>query len=116
MAIFRDVLTAVGLRLAPTPRRAPLSLLFWLPYRLLRGIRFRERAESAIPTDELRRIDFCRSACRALSGTEIIRCIEFQTRHLLLALRAGERTRIALALAFQAVVDGASSRSLVVKS
>ena len=111
LILFRHVLAAVGLRLASTHRRALLSFLFWLPYRLLRGIKFRERTEDQVPAADLLRIDFCRSACRAMSNTEIVRTVELQTRHLLLALRAGEPTRIALALAFQAVADAASPSS-----
>jgi serine/threonine protein kinase len=101
LPILRDVLHAVGLRLARTPRRAFWSLLFYRAVLELRGLRFRERSADQVPAAELARIDIGWAAALGLSMNDNIRAADIQTRHLLLALRAGEPSRIARALALE---------------
>jgi hypothetical protein len=101
LRVIREVLAAVGMHLAPTPRRALLGLLFRRAVLRLRGYRFHERDVSQIPADELARIDICWCVCSTLGTSDSIRGNDFQTRHLLLALRAGEPYRIARALAVE---------------
>src|SRR5262249_49264049 len=102
LAALQMVLAAVGMRLAPTSRRALLSLL-WRRFRLwLRGLRFRARDASQIPAADLNRIDICWSVAVGLSIVDTVRAADFQTRNLLLALRAGEPYRVARALAWEA--------------
>jgi hypothetical protein len=99
---LRTVLAAVGMRLADTPARA-LSSLLWRRARLrLRGLRFTERSEEQLPAEMLTRIDTCWSVAAGLSMVDTIRSADFQARHLLLALEAGEPYRIARALAVEA--------------
>lgn len=114
LAALWGVLSAVGLKLAKTPRRALLSLLLRRAQLRLRGLKFRERPASAISQDELTRIDTCWSAVLALSMVDTLRGAEFQTRHLLLALDAGEPYRIARAVAVEAglvATAGGTSRN-----
>ena len=111
LAGIRMTLQAVGLKLADTPRQAFTSLV-WRRLRIrLRGIGFHERDPSQIPVDELRRIDVCWSVAIGLSLVDTIRSSDFQTRHLLLALKAGEPYRIARALAMEASFVSASGPS-----
>jgi hypothetical protein len=99
VSTLREVLASVGLHLVPLPRRAFWSLL-WQRLRLrLRGLGFRRRAESAIPAEELARLDVCMTAAVGLSMVDMIQGAHFQSRSLLLALRAGEPVRLASALA-----------------
>src|SRR5262249_31432587 len=65
-------------------------------------IGFRERDPGAVPPEELSRIDICWAAVAGLSLIDPVPAAVFQTRNLLLALRAGEPYRIARALAMQA--------------
>jgi hypothetical protein len=101
LRVIREVLGAVGMRLAATPRRALLGLLFRRALLWLRGYGFRERDASQVPAKDLARIDICWCVCSTLGTSDAIRGNDFQTRHLLLALRAGEPYRIARALAVE---------------
>jgi serine/threonine protein kinase len=101
LAGLRTVLDTFGLKLAATPRRALASLLYRRARLRVRGIGFRERAESEVDTRALRRIDVCWSVAIGLALVDNLRSSDFQTRHLLYALRAGEPYRIARALAME---------------
>jgi hypothetical protein len=96
------VLDAIGMRLPATPGRALAALLwrrFWLR---LRGLGFRRRDADQVPARERQRFDVCWSAAIGLSMVDYIQGAYFQTRGLLLALRAGEPFRLAQALAMEA--------------
>jgi eukaryotic-like serine/threonine-protein kinase len=96
------VLRSVGLKLAESPRQALMSLV-WRRLRLkLRGLKFRERRPEDIDVAVLRRIDVCWSVAIGLGMVDPVRSMEFQTRHLLLALAAGDPYRVARALAMEA--------------
>lgn len=98
---LRTALETIGLRLAATPRRALLSLLARRLYVRLRGLGFRERDARAVSPEELLRIDTCWSVAVGLAYVETFRAADFQARHLLLALQAGEPYRVARALAME---------------
>ena len=102
LGVIRSVLGSVGLELAPTPRRALLSLLLQRARLRLRGLGFRERDAAQVPAAELTRIDICWAVAVGLGLVDNIRAADFQTRHLLLALRAGDPHRVARALAMEA--------------
>ncbi|MFZ0819762.1 MAG: protein kinase [Candidatus Acidiferrales bacterium] len=101
LAVLRRVLSMVGMRLSKTPRGALISLLFRRAWIRLRGLGFRERSVSEISAEDLRKVDTCWSVAIGLGMSEPIQGAEFQGRHLLLALRAGELTRVARALAVE---------------
>jgi hypothetical protein len=69
----------------------------------LRGLGFTERRD--VPDDQLRKIDVCWALGNGMGGVDLIRGADFQARHLLLALRAGEPYRIARALAWEGVLS-----------
>jgi eukaryotic-like serine/threonine-protein kinase len=96
------VLEAVGMELAPTPKRALASLALRRMQVRLRGLRFTPRAERDVPPTELAKIDVLWSVSIGLAMVETVRGSDFQARHLLLALEAGEPHRIARALAMEA--------------
>jgi serine/threonine protein kinase len=97
----RAALAAIGMKLAATPQRALLALLMRRALIRLRGLDFRERAESTISPDDLLRIDSCWAVSVGLAYVDTIRAADFQAQHLLLALRAGEPYRVARALAME---------------
>ena len=99
---LRSVLSVAGFKLAAGPKRALLSLLLRRAWNRVRGLKFVERDVSQIPEATLFRIDLCAAVAAGLGTVDLIRAADFQCRHLLLALRAGEPYRIARALSFEA--------------
>jgi eukaryotic-like serine/threonine-protein kinase len=101
--LIRAVLAAVGLSYPETPMSALLSLLLKRLQIRFRGLKFTEHDESQIPESDLVRLDTCFGAAAGLGSVDLIRGADFQSRHLLLALRAGEPFRVCRALAFEQV-------------
>jgi len=96
-----DVLGALGMKLAETPGRALLSLLWQRAWIRIRGLGFRERDRSQVSAEALVRVDACWSVATAVGVVDTICGAEFQARHLLLALDTGDPYRIARALAVE---------------
>ena len=90
--LIGKLLGTLGMELPATPRRALASLVMRRALLRARGLGFRERQAGAIPATELTRIDLCWSVAGGLAMVDTFRSADFQTRHLLLALR-GEPTR-----------------------
>ncbi|MDQ1637606.1 MAG: eukaryotic-like serine/threonine-protein kinase [Pyrinomonadaceae bacterium] len=107
LELIRSVLAAVGLSYPATPRRALISLLLRRLQIRLRGLKFKEREESQILESDLIRLDTCWAVAAGLGSADLIRGADFQSRHLLLALRAGEPFRVSRALAFEAIFAAA---------
>jgi hypothetical protein len=107
LAVLATVLGAVSARLAITPRRALASLVWRRAQVRLRGRGYRERDSSQIAAEALTRVDIFWSVSTALGMVDNIRAADFQSRHLLLALAAGEPYRIARALATEACYSSA---------
>ena len=103
LAVFDTVLRAAGFKLPKGPKRALISLILRRWWLWLRGLDFTERDASGIAEADLQRIDICWSIAAGLGVVDLIRGAEFQSRHLLLALRAGEVYRVARAMAFETV-------------
>jgi serine/threonine protein kinase/tetratricopeptide (TPR) repeat protein len=101
LEVFRVVLESAGFRLAKGPKRALLKLLMRRLLIQLRGLSFHERTVEQIPENDLLRIDICWAVAAGLGVVDLIRGADFQSLHLLLALRAGEISRVARAMAFE---------------
>src|SRR5581483_1020327 len=118
LEVFRIVLERVGLKLARGPKRALLSLVLRRLWIRLRGFRFTERDAASMPETDLLRIDTCWAVAAGLGVVDLIRGADFQSLHLLLALRAGEISRVARAMAFevsQAAARGGPEREHVAR-
>jgi hypothetical protein len=100
--MLRGVLRAVRIR-AP---RSPLAAAFWLVvYRIwlaLLGLRFRERRSSEVRGEDRIRVDalFAASMCFAVVNVVLGRCM--QVRHLIEALRCGDRFQVMRATSLEA--------------
>lgn len=99
--VARGVLAQVGLEMASGRRRALISLLSNRLRLRLRGLWFKQRTAGEIAHQDLVRIDTCWAMSNGLSLVDTVQGSDFQTRGLLLSLRAGEPYRIARALAME---------------
>ncbi|HYK42687.1 MAG TPA: AAA family ATPase, partial [Thermoanaerobaculia bacterium] len=100
--LMEAVLGRIGLRWADSRLRALLTFVFHRLLIRLRGLEFRERDSSQISPQELFRVDTCWTVTLGLLNVNPARAKGFGNRHLLLALKAGEPYRAALAIAFEA--------------
>ncbi len=111
LAILRQVLVSAGLSLSSTKRGALFSFLWRRVFLALRGLRFRERALSEISQHDLFAIDACMTASAGLTMADVVNGLDFQARHLMYALRAGEPWRVARAIICDVGVMGAAQPS-----
>lgn len=102
LAILRDVLAAIGMGLPETRWQTIWALLLGRLRVRLQGLRYQRREPRAVPADQLMVIDACWSVSAGLGLVDTVRGAVFQTRHLLLALRAGEAERVHRALCTEA--------------
>jgi serine/threonine protein kinase len=101
LAAIRTVLRAVKIRFPESSLQSLTSLVFRRVLVILRGVSFEKRPESQLTDSERILIDTCWSVAVGLSMVDTIRGADFQARHLLLALDAGEPFRVARALAME---------------
>jgi hypothetical protein len=102
LSVSRDVLDAVGMRLARGPKTAIASLTVRRLQLAWRGLDFTPREESQIPHDDLLRIDAAWAISAGLAMVDPIRAAAFNVRQLLRALDVGDAYRIARAMALEA--------------
>lgn len=105
------VLGAVGVSFPRSPLSALVSAVFRRLLVRLRGLRFRQRDASQIHPELLARLDTCWSVATTLSVVDNIRGADFNARTLLMALRAGEPSRLMGALAAEAAYVSLSGRA-----
>lgn len=100
MDVLREVLRELGLPMPTAAWRAVGELVLRRAQVQLRGLAFAEREE---PLDDALacRIDVCWSVAIGLAMIEPVRAGVFQTRHLLMALGAGDLDRVARAVAVE---------------
>lgn len=102
LALLKSILGPLGLSVPSTPPATLVALLRNRVWIRLRGYRFRARDESQVAAEDLSRIDVCWSAAAGLSVIDPLLGAYFQARGLLLALRAGEPSRVVRSLAMEA--------------
>jgi hypothetical protein len=95
----RALLGSIGLRLPVAPLFTFFLILFRRLVLRLRGLDFRERDASDLPSRELARIDVCYAIANELAVIDAARASSFQAQHALLAIRAGEPHRAVRAVA-----------------
>ena len=96
--ILKGVLSDAGLRLAPSPGRALVSILLRTLWLRIRGLKFRERPALEIPASTKRSLDILWSANTGLGVVDTLRADDFLLRFILLALRTGDIRRVSAGL------------------
>jgi tetratricopeptide (TPR) repeat protein len=104
--VIQTLLTAIGTSLARSPRRALLSLLLGRARINIRGLHYRDRPTTEVAKKDLIRVDTCFSVAQGLGFIDTIHAADFHARHILLALRTGEKYRVARALTIEAGYHG----------
>lgn len=102
LPVLRKVLNKIGIKLPATPLQSLCSFLISRTKLKLRGLKFKEHASHEISDIDRLRMDSCCSASVGLFMPDVLRSLDFQTRFLLLALNAGELTRILKGLTLEA--------------
>jgi serine/threonine protein kinase/tetratricopeptide (TPR) repeat protein len=99
--LLRDALAECGVGDPRSAARLILALIFYRLLLALRGLRHQVHAPTESDRAALVKIDTVRSAGAGYSMTDNIRGAYFQTRNLLMALRAGDPARIIRALCME---------------
>ena len=106
--LIRSVLTGMGVRVPASPRAALPSLL-WARARLWwRGLGFVAKDVGDVDPGVLLRMDTCWSAATGLTLVDPVSASDFSARHLVMALDAGEPSRIARGMALEAAARSTS--------
>jgi hypothetical protein len=101
LAVIEEVLGALGMSKTRSGRRALAAILLGRILVRVRGLRHFTRSERDIATEDLARVDASWTIARALLMVDFVRGADFQNRHLMLALGAGEPGRILRALTLE---------------
>jgi eukaryotic-like serine/threonine-protein kinase len=109
--ILHRVLGAVGMR-AP---RSPLAALFWLiVYRIwlaMLGLRFEEREPQRVPDANRLRVDALCTVAIGFGAVDVISGACMQARHLVEALRKGDRFQVLRAVSIEAAEVAAAGKA-----
>jgi serine/threonine protein kinase len=111
MAALAPVLAANRLRVPKTARGALAALVYRRARVGLRGLGFRRCDAAAVPPAQLARIDTAWSLAVGLGNVDTLRASDFAARQLLLALDAGEPSRVARALALESCFAAIQGRA-----
>ncbi|SFE56953.1 Serine/threonine protein kinase [Nannocystis exedens] len=114
--ILTAALVSAGLSSGDTSMRDRLGALWRRGQKMVRGLDFTARAEADIDRMELARVDLCFAAALSTLVVDPGAAADAQARHLLLALRTGEKRRVARAFALEACLlapGGARARAQI---
>ncbi len=107
LEVLESVLRAVDMELPKNVQWTLVSLIRRRAVIALRGYRFEETDPDLIAPKVLTQIDVAWTAVIGLGFVDALRAADFQSRHLLFALKAGERGRVTRALATETIYAAA---------
>ncbi len=108
LPLLTEVLEAVGLSLARSPKRAIGSWSVQRASIAVRGTGFTPQSETHLDPRALLRVDICWAAATGLPAVDVLLGQDMQAKHLRLALALGEPRRVARALSLE-ILYGATS-------
>ena len=100
-AVLHRVLAAVGIE---APRSAPAVIFWLLAYRLwlrVRGLRFEDRDPARVRHQDRLRIDALYAVSMGFAVVDVVLSACMTTRHLIMALRGGDRAAVLRAATLQ---------------
>ena len=100
---LRRVLAAMGMRAPRSAIGAVISLLFFQIWQRVLGSRFRERAPEDVSREDRVRVEALRAVSEGLGTVDVILGASMQARHLLLAMRVGDRLQVLRAMCFDLI-------------
>jgi eukaryotic-like serine/threonine-protein kinase len=103
LEILSELLADVGVKMPATQKGALASVLWGRLKLRLRGLGWKDHRETEIAPETLLRLDVLQAASHSLALVDTIRAADFNARWLLYALRIGEPSRCAVALATESV-------------
>ncbi len=109
IAALEALLAEIGVSSPKTPRRTVVSLLWNRAQVRVRGLGFRERHRREIADATMLELEVLKVAAHSLAMIDAIRGMDFQTRHLRMALRTGHRHHIARALLIESMFYATAS-------
>ena len=101
-AVLHRVLTAVGLEAPRSPLGALVGLIFYGLWMRIRGLRFHERKPDDVSREERARIDALFAAAMGFDIVDVILGACMTVRHLVAALRSGDRFQVLRATTLEA--------------
>ncbi|MBK7995221.1 MAG: protein kinase [Blastocatellia bacterium] len=108
VGLLKEVLSKVGMKLTSTQTQALLSILIGRVKLWLRGMKYQKRVESEIPAEQLKKVDVCWTVVDSIGNVNPLEALNFQTKHILLALEMGEPYRLVRAMTFECFFSGFS--------
>jgi eukaryotic-like serine/threonine-protein kinase len=109
LATLEALLAEIGVASPKTPRGTLASLLWNRAQVLVRGLGFRERHRREIADATMLELEVLKAAGTSLAMIDAIRGMDFQTRHLRMALRTGHREHIVRALLIESMYHATAS-------
>src|SRR5262245_18225924 len=106
--LLRDIARQLGVCLPSKPWRATFSLLWQRTRVAFTSLRVPQRPPASVAIEDLRVLDLYWSLTIGLLMVDVIQSCDFHARHLLLAVRVGDRSRIAMSLAAEAAYRSTS--------
>ncbi len=113
MQVTRDLLRTVGLRIPATRTKALLGALLRKIQLRMRGLKYVERKAEEIPVADLLKMDVCGGVGVGLTLVDTVVAFDLVTQHLLMALKAGEITRVSRGMSWESgfiAIGGGRSR------
>lgn len=114
--LFDDVMRGVGLRPVHSSALIIGQLMGRRALLRLRGLGHVPRSEEQVPPELLRRLDTLWAVSTSLSNVDVVGVAALQSQALLLALKAGEPRRLALALAWESVLNATAGTKAAPRS
>ena len=108
LELLRSIARQLDVRLPSKPWHVPICLLWQRTRVAFNSLRVREQPTTTVAIEDSRILDLYWSLAIGLQMLDAVQSCDFHARHLLLALRLGDRNRIAMSLAAEAVYRSTS--------